>query len=665
MSATITSKKMSRNFLAGGGQMGALIRAHDWDSSPLGPPETWPQPLKLSVRLLLSTGNPMFIWWGPDLIQFYNDAYCRSIGPERHPSAIGQRGRECWDEIWDIIGPQIQQVMAGEGYTRHENQLVPITRHGRREDVYWTYSYTPIDDPDAPSGVGGILVICTETTEQVLAEQRTKAAEARWRALFNQAPGFLATMKGPDHVFEFANPRYYDLIGHREIIGKPAHEALPEIADQGFLELLDHVYRTGEAHSGFATPLTLINPDTNTEQKVYVDFVYQPIRDADGQITGILADGYDVTQREFASETLREDGRRKDEFLAMLAHELRNPLAPIRNVSEFLLRTTTHDPAMHTIGELLARQASQLTRLVDDLLDISRITQGRVTLRREPMELCSVIELVIESLKEQIEQKQHEVLFDRQGKIFYINGDVTRIVQCVSNVLANAIKYTSSGGRIEIRVTEADGNAVVEVTDNGTGISAEMLPRVFDLFAQANRTLDRSQGGLGIGLSVVSRMVQMHGGEVSAQSPGLGLGSTFQIRLPLIQKPEHPVPEPTAARPAPKRILVVDDNADAADSLSQLLELRGHEIVTAYGAHDALDQVKRFTPDVVLLDIGLPEMDGYEVAQRLRAEQYTGTLVALTGYGQAEDVQKSREAGFDTHFTKPVEFTELERIFED
>lgn len=183
-------------FLSGGGEMGALIRAYDWASTPLGPPADWPQGLKTAVRLLLSTQHPMFIWWGPELIQFYNDAYRRSIGPERHPTALGQRGRECWAEIWDLIGWQIEQVMDGRGATWHENHLVPITRHGRREDVYWTYSYSPIDEPTTPGGIGGVLVVCTETTGQVLSEQRLMAAERRWRAMFDQAPASCASCKG-------------------------------------------------------------------------------------------------------------------------------------------------------------------------------------------------------------------------------------------------------------------------------------------------------------------------------------------------------------------------------------------------------------------------------------------------------------------------------------
>ncbi len=646
-------------FLADGGEMGELTRAYDWEHSPLGSPQNWPQPLKTALRILLSTGHPMFIYWGPDLIQFYNDAYRRSLGPERHPSALGQRGHDCWDEIWPIIGPQIEYVMRGEGHTWHENQRVPTTRNGRKEDIYWTYSYGPIDDPSARCGVGGVLVVCSETTGQVLAEHRLTNSEARWRELFSQAPGFICTLEGPQHVFEFANTPYYNLIGRRDIIGKTVREVLPEVEGQGFVELLDEVYRTGEAHQGLATPITLSDRERGREQTVYIDFVYQPIRDAQGQVTGILANGYDVTERVRATEVLREDDRRKDEFLAMLAHELRNPLAPIRNASELLLRTTGHDPAMHAVGDLLARQVTQLTRLIDDLLDTSRITQGRITLQREPLELCETLELVIESLRDQIAHKQHDLVVNRCDCDLWINGDLTRIIQSVANVLANAIKYTDRGGRIEISISKCADSALIEIGDNGVGISQEMVPKVFDLFVQGHQTLDRSEGGLGIGLAIVQRMVAMHGGSVTAQSGGPGLGSNFKIYFPLISAPKTAPRSNTETAAAAQKVLVVDDNADAADSLAQLLSLSGHETVTVYDSRSALQQTDSFKPDVILLDIGLPDMDGYEVARRLRAGGYAGTLIAVTGYGQAGDVKKGENAGFNRYFTKPVALDDL------
>jgi PAS domain-containing protein len=285
------------DFLAGGGEMGALMRIRDWTRSPIGPPEKWPQSLKTSVRLLLTTRHPMFIWWGPRLIQFYNDAYRQSIGPERHPSALGQEGRACWDEIWPIIGPQIEQVMSGRGSTWHENALVPITRNGQREDVYWTYGYSPIDDPLAPTGVGGVLVLCTETTEAVQTRRRLAFEREQFVQLFEQAPTFMAMLRGPQHRFELANPAYIRLVGGRHVVGKTVAEVIPEAQAQGYVALLDHVYRSGEAYTAAGTTIVFAAGGEQGRRERCVDFVYQPIKHPDGTVSGIFVQGMDMTDR--------------------------------------------------------------------------------------------------------------------------------------------------------------------------------------------------------------------------------------------------------------------------------------------------------------------------------------------------------------------------------
>ena len=283
--------------------MGALMRIKNWQRSPLVPPEHWPQSLKTAVRLLLTTRHPMLIWWGPHLIQFYNDAYRQSIGPERHPSALGQEGRACWEEIWPIIGPQIEYVMSGRGATWNENALVPITRNGKREDVYWTYSYGPIDDPLAPTGVGGVLVVCTETTEAVMARRRLAFEREQFSQLFEQAPAFMAMLRGPEHRFELANPAYLRLVGHRPVIGKPVAQALPEAAEQGYVELLDQVYRTGKPYAAGCMKIELEEAPGGPRVHRYVDFVYHPISDLNGHVTGICVQGVDVTDRVLARDS--------------------------------------------------------------------------------------------------------------------------------------------------------------------------------------------------------------------------------------------------------------------------------------------------------------------------------------------------------------------------
>jgi PAS domain S-box-containing protein len=372
----------------------------------------------------------------------------------------------------------------------------------------------------------------------------------------------------------------------------------------------------------------------------------------------------EIVQRTRMQEALDEANRRKDEFLAMLAHELRNPLSPIGTASELLARTVMHDERAQTAIGMIKRQVAQLTRLVDDLLDVSRITQGRIQLQMRPIDIATVIAQGVETLEPQLREKNHQLsVLTSSYEPLYVMGDFARLVQCVGNIITNAVKYTEPGGQISIR-TGGDRDSVrIEISDDGPGISAELLPRVFDLFVQSERTLDRSQGGLGVGLAVVKRLVQMHDGEVYARSEGLGRGASFEIRLPRIARPQASAAGPAAPKAQPRRVLIVDDNADAANSLSMLLSLQGHETQVAYGAQEALACSGAFRPDIGLLDIGLPEMDGYELARRLRAmpEMSRLRLVALTGYGQAEDQQRALAAGFDAHLIKPVDLVALER----
>lgn len=365
-----------------------------------------------------------------------------------------------------------------------------------------------------------------------------------------------------------------------------------------------------------------------------------------------------------SEEALREADRRKNEFLALLGHELRNPLTPIGTSSELLSRLVGDDARARLAIEVIQRQLAQLTRLVDDLLDVARITQGRIQLRVEALDLASVVAQALETVEPRLRAKRLKVSVATSSlQPLYVDGDPTRLVQCVVNVLSNAAKYTDVGGEVRVQ-THADGStAVIEVSDSGIGIAPDLLPHVFDLFVQNEQSLDRAEGGLGIGLAVVKRLVEMHGGEVEARSPGIGAGATFLIRLPCIARPEDERAEASLPRTPPRRVLIVDDNVDAATSIAMLLNFQGHEAEAVHNGRDALARVGSFRPDVALLDIGLPEMDGYELARRLRAmPQFSDMrLIAITGYGQAGDRQRASAAGFDDHLVKPVTLAALER----
>jgi signal transduction histidine kinase/CheY-like chemotaxis protein len=382
-----------------------------------------------------------------------------------------------------------------------------------------------------------------------------------------------------------------------------------------------------------------------------------------GGASGVVCFFRNITEQVRTRQQLENADRQKDEFLAMLAHELRNPLAPIRTASELLKRMQQPDERAIGAVDIVKRQVSHLMRLVDDLLDISRITRARIELKREDVSLTQIISQALETVEPMLRERQHQLWTAFDPQPLTVNGDPARLVQCVTNLLTNAIKYTDPQGQIRVESRAEGDQALIEVSDNGTGIAAELLPHVFDLFVQSERTLDRSQGGLGIGLSVVRRLIEMHGGSVAARSEGPGRGSSFSIRLPRVQRrasteDEHENPVVPGCR-----VLVVDDNQDAAESLAMLMSLDGHQVEAVFTPERALQFVAEAPPEVMLLDIGLPGMNGYEVARRVR-EMPGGKairLIALTGYGQAEDRRRSLDAGFDDHLVKPVEPERLQQ----
>jgi PAS domain S-box-containing protein len=366
-------------------------------------------------------------------------------------------------------------------------------------------------------------------------------------------------------------------------------------------------------------------------------------------------------------ERLREADKRKDEFLAMLAHELRNPLAPVRNAVGLLKHYGANDPRLQWPREVIDRQVTHMTRLVDDLLDVSRITRGKIELRQEIVEMRTVVERALETSRPLVDAKGQRLTVELPAEPLLVKADVTRMAQVLSNLVSNAAKYTDVGGNVRLLVERNGSEVIARVRDNGVGIPADILSHIFELFAQAERSLDRSQGGLGIGLTVVKALTEMHGGRVEAYSEGPNKGSEFTVRLPAFTEtlPEEVTAAAAAQQTAPGcRILVVDDNIDSAESMAMLLQFEGHEVKTAFDGLEALQATREFRPNVVLLDIGLPGMDGYEVARELRrdGEQQRLVLIALTGYGQAEDRQRSQDAGFDHHFTKPVDHDSLNSL---
>jgi signal transduction histidine kinase/CheY-like chemotaxis protein len=782
------------------GECARLIGEIDWSTTALGPVAGWSATLRATVRNVLHSRQAMLLFWGPDLVQLYNDSFVPSFGQGKHPAAMGQPARECWAEAWPVIGAQIEAVMSRGEPAWHEDALVPIDRNGRMEEVFWTYSYSPAFDDDG--SIAGTLVIVTETTGKVLAARRLAALAALgaalasaterdqvWQALealvagsrqdvpfalvlarggeirrtigvdpaalgglgpagggpvvelergiagavwpepvtrvllassgdlafgfgvsprlplddayrsylaqigeqlaaalqridvalasraiieqrdslLLQAPIGTALMSGPTHVFLLANQRYCQIVG-RDPTGRPLLEAFPELVGSPTAALLDRVYQEGEPFLAYEQLMRLDRTGSGIVEDCYFNFNVEPLRDPAGSVHGMMAVLVDITEqvrarralekidaeRAAALSELERASRAKDEFLAMLGHELRNPLAPIASAVELM---KSKDGGSSRERDTIERQLQHVVRLVDDLLDVSRITRGKIDLQKQVVDVSEAIADAVESAAPLIERRAHRLVRSVDEGL-YVHADQARLSQVMVNLLTNAARYTQPGGEIRVSARAEAERVVIRVTDTGIGMEPDLVARVFDLFVQGSRPPDRTEGGLGLGLALVKNIVALHGGTVAAHSDGPGAGSAFTVSLARHQPPSTDAdagPAPAAVRTGgSKRVLIVDDNEDAAVLLGELVRISGHEILIAHDPSAALRAMSEFCPDIAVLDIGLPGMDGYDLAARVRELSRHCRLIALTGYGQDRDRERAAAAGFDAHFVKPV-----------
>lgn len=941
-----------------GGKIGKLVRETDWSSTALGDYGTWPQSLRSSLSLVLNSKNIAALYWGTEQWLLYNDAYSEALG-DRHPWAFGRPIREALSDIAPVLGPQVEQVLAtGQGFAL-ENVQMTMCRYGKNEETFWTYSFSPIQGEAGE--FSGVVLLATERTQQIYAERSASQARQRHQKSLDNMPGFMAIVNGPEHVVEYANKTYSEIVGKRDLVGLPLFDVFPEFAHSRLREILDKVYATGTSFSEDFMPFEL----NGEKESRYFNVHYEPVIDEGGHVTGIVLGGYevteqhrttralqalnadldlrlkladrmrplvnpdeviatacefvgehldiaravyvsvdesqvmlhikhdwvngtlrslagtvlklddfgplisatlragqslvihdvatddrssqyadayaaigvrscvaiplikagklrailnihnsrphpwtqhdvtfaedmldrtwgamegaraqaelrmerdrsravfdtmtegfamldcdwtilymnaeglrignrpnqqiigqnhwdlwpeyvgselehlyrqvmqtrqpetielkhtyadgtvawlevraylgvddglsiffrDVTSRKEAEEKLRDADRRKDEFLAMLAHELRNPLAPIGAAAELLQMVKLDEARVHQTSQIIGRQVEHMTGLVNDLLDVSRVTSGKVELDRVPLDVNHILTDAMEQVSPLVGARKHRLMLDLPPNVVLITGDKKRLVQVVANLLTNAAKYTPENGTILLKTVVRDDHIYIEVTDNGIGMDADLVARAFDLFAQAERTSDRSSGGLGLGLALVRSLVELHSGTVTCASEGLGKGSTFTVCLPrLLERPNQAdyLQDGEALQPThqPLRVLVVDDNVDAAVMLTMLLEAAGHEVLVEHGAYRALERARADKPQVCLIDIGLPELDGNQVAQRLRSlpETANAVLIAVTGYGQESDRKSALAAGFNHHLVKPVDTRRLAAILSE
>ena len=517
-----------------------------------------------------------------------------------------------------------------------------------------------------PMGPNCVVSSGTNITERKRAEAALRHSEARYRALLDHAPVGVAhtTLDGK---FEYVNGALCRLTGYSaEELYSKRWQDLTHPDDVSRDQQLGEQVVAGKL-TDYTIEKRYIRKDGSI---VWVNLFRSFVVDEEGRAVQGVSVIIDITERIESQRLLRESearlreaNRRKDEFLAMLSHELRNPAAAIGNAAQALSRLVVDRAKEQALIGIVERQIGHLGHLLDDLLDVSRITQGRIEIDRERLTLQSCIDVALETTQPQLQEKKHRLTLSMCPEPLWVCADKVRLAQCIANLLTNAAKYTEPGGEIHVRTMIEDGAAVVSITDNGIGMSAELLPRVFELFEQGDRTLDRSQGGLGIGLAVCRMLMEMQGGTVTGSSPGIGQGSTFTLRMPLAIETPDPAADEIADDAGPVRVMIIDDNRDAADSLALLLQLEAHATLTAYSGADALVQAAGFDPQFVLLDIGLPEMDGYEVARRLKNIIPRARLIAVTGYGLSGDKQRSADSGFEAHLVKPVNLTDIQTTF--
>jgi len=577
------------------------------------------------------------------------------------------------DAVFQIVNEQTQNAVENPA-TRalREGVVVGLANHSVL--IARDGTNRPIDDSAAPirdanGRVIGCVLIFRDVSERRRLEKQVaeRLAEARFLAAIVESSEDDIVSKSLDGIIQSWNQAAERLFGYTsaQAVGQHISLIIPPDRAEEEDEIIRRL-RSGQRVDHFETVRR-----RNDGTLIPISLTVSPIRDESGRVVGASKIARDITEQKRAQQALREADRHKDQFLATLAHELRNPLAPVQNSLELLKLAGGNAEAIEQARSVMDRQIGQMVRLIDDLLDVSRISLGKIELRQERVELASVLNHAIESVRSLSESSGHQLTVKPPSQPVFLNGDPTRLAQVISNLLNNACKFTDRGGRIGLSAFREDDHAVIRVRDNGVGLAADQLSRIFEMFTQVDTSLERTRGGLGIGLMLVKSIVELHGGSVEATSEGLGQGAEFIVRLPIsAESTTQPPAAPAMSQPrtiASRRILVVDDNLDSATTLAMLLKIMGHETHLAHDGLEAVEAAGTFRPDVVLLDIGLPKLNGYDACRRIREQPWgkSVVLVALTGWGQDEDRRKSDDAGFDGHLVKPVEHSELMKLLAD
>ncbi len=561
------------------------------------------------------------------------------------------------EQAYERVRPSLERALAGE--TVRLEMSIDYPDVGER-DVDVTYI------PQSSDGiVNGVVVLAEDVSERKRHEAALRAQERRWHAMFDAQPECVTVVAADGHIIDI-NPAGLALL-EADSIESVRDRTLEALIEPAHLPMYRAQHEAALADRPLEQPAELAIVGLRGTRRILESRVV-PLHDEGGRVTAVLSVTRDVSERRRSEQALHEADQRKDEFLATLAHELRNPMAPIRYAAATLRKGANESTIQHARG-VIERQAAQMSRLLDDLLDMSRVTRNVIELKRKRLDLRDLVGEATEMAKPVLTNLQHRLTVSTPPNPLWVYGDGTRLLQVIGNLIDNAAKYTEPGGSIEIRLDAADGNAVMSVQDSGIGLAPEMIPKVFDLFSQVHKSTDAARGGLGIGLAVVKRLVELHGGTIEVASAGLRQGATFTVRMPLAAAaPEsleatsqHKVVPMFKSRP---HILVVDDNRDAAETLAEMLRIENFPVVVAFDGASALAAFDRIKPAVVLLDMGLPDLNGTEVARQMRRlpAGRDAQIIAVTGWGQPEDRERTRQAGVDLHLVKPVDPGDLLRL---
>lgn len=665
----------------------------------MGSVELWPPSLRLAIRMCLQARFPMSVWAGPELLLIYNEAYSQLLGPAKHPWGVGRPGHEVWAEVWeDQLGPELDKVIGRAEPTQHEDQRFSLLRDGKLVESSFSCLFTPIQEGDGR--VVGATTVLLETTghnastrhntepshglgeafPDVIFAKATREAVARQEQQMRLLEAISATTPdftyifNPKGQFVYANRRLLEVWGMQlpEVIGKTCRELGYEQwhHDMHMREIAEVIEsrRPIKGEVPFKAPLTGVFG-------VY-EYIFTPVLGEHGEVDLIAGTTRDITERKrteaelrTANEKLAEADRRKNDFIAVLSHELRNPLGPIRNSLYVLERAEPGGEQAKRARKIIDRQVQHMARLVEDLLDVTRIARGKITLQREEVDLNALVRGTAEDYRETFTRKGLELRIEPSDGPLWVDGDRTRLAEAIGDLLDNSAKFTPPGGEAILSVRSDDaGYAVVQVRDNGAGVSAATLQHLFEPFVQGEQSIDRSAGGLGLGLALVKGLVEMHGGLVEARSEGEGKGAELTLKLPLqsTDQPKLTVVRAPEQSTGVRRVLVIEDNKDTARSLKEVLELSRHEVLIAGSGAEGVELARQARPEVVICDIGLPDMDGYGVAQALRADPDAEVravfLVALSGYALPEDLARSKWAGFNHHMVKPPSIDAIQTI---